>query len=66
MMAMRELGVLEHGAGNVEGAQELLCKAADRGDVQAMGMLGELLREIGDLVGANEWWDRAAAAGRRD
>jgi TPR repeat protein len=63
---MRELGVLDREAGDVDAAMELFHRAAELGNTDAMYDIGIHHEHGGDRVTAREWYQRGAELGDED
>ncbi|MFI7531446.1 tetratricopeptide repeat protein [Nocardia salmonicida] len=64
--AMRNLGVLLEGRGDLDDAENWYRRAAELGHTDAMNNLGVLLEGRGDLGDAENWYQRAAELGHTD
>ena len=64
--AMRELGVLDREAGDVDVAMELFYRAAELGNTDAMYDIGIHHEQGGDRVTARDWYQRGADLGDED
>ncbi|WP_374776318.1 hypothetical protein OG756_29700 [Streptomyces sp. NBC_01310] len=61
--SMFNLGALDNGQGDAEGALAWFVRAAEAGETDAMRLLGSLLDDEGDAEGARFWYERAEEAG---
>ncbi len=58
-VAMLNLGIRAHEAGDLKGAKSWYERAADAGNSKAMVVLAVMARDAGDLKGAKSWLERA-------